>query len=149
MWQFLQNSQLFLILSLQLSFYKSVLATICVADEPSCVCDALKKVVTCNPTDSHNKITTIPSKIPASVTSLTLDHHAIKDLSGPLSEMSNLKYLSLADNQIDTILYDVFDNMDELQFLKLSHNQLTSLDDDVFEWNPLKLEEIDLRRFSN
>ena len=85
----------------------------------------------------------IPSTIPETVTSLYLSSNNIKKIE-QIGDLTNLIYLNLDSNQIDSIQFDVFDNMDSLQRLVLSNNNLSSLDDDTFEWNPLRLEIIDL-----
>lgn len=119
----------------------STLANNCVSKAPTCVCDQDNTIISCNQRDT--KLDKVPKEIPKSVSSLYLDSNNLEDLSG-LGDLDNLKFLSVSHNKIESIEYDVFDNMDSLQTLKLSHNQLKSLDDDVFEWNPLKLEIIDL-----
>ena len=51
-----------------------------------------------------------------------------------------LTYLSLANNHLESVHFDTFDNLDELKTLVLSNNSISRITDDIFEWNPLKLE---------
>lgn len=104
-----------------------------------CKCDSEGKVIDCR----EKKMSKIPSTIPETVTSLYLSSNNIKKIE-QIGDLTNLIYLNLDSNQIDSIQFDVFDNMDSLQRLVLSNNNLSSLDDDTFEWNPLRLEIIDL-----
>ena len=104
-----------------------------------CVCDDALEVIDCK----NQGLKKVPTGIPESAQTLYLDDNELTILSD-LGDLSNLRMLSVTNNKLKNIQFDVFDNMDNLQVLKLGRNQLNSLDDDVFEWNPLKLEVIDL-----
>ena len=105
----------------------------------NCSCDRNSEVINCQ----DGKFEIVPQNVPITARNLNLNNNKISELTD-FGDLSNLISLSVENNNLNKIHFDVFDNMDNLQILKLKNNALKSLDDDVFEWNPLKLEVIDL-----
>jgi len=87
-----------------------------------------------------------------SITQLTLDGNDFGtdnengDKLDDIGELTKLRKLSIQDSNIKQLTYDLFDNLDDLIVLKLARNKIVSVDDDTFEWNPLKLEIVDMSK---
>ncbi|XP_076800898.1 uncharacterized protein LOC143445580 isoform X1 [Clavelina lepadiformis] len=99
---------------------------------------------TCSPglydcrVQKHTKIMKI---IEDDIRSIDLSGNLIENVT-TIPEAAGLQYLNLANNKINALSYDAFDNLDELATLILSNNSLERITDDIFEWNPLKLEKL-------
>ena len=113
----------------------------------NCRCDSSYEVINC----SNKDLTKLPTglvNLQDTVTQLTLDGNNFEDEDGDIlddiGDLTKLRKLSVQNSKIKVLTYDLFDNLDDLIVLKLARNQIISVDDDTFEWNPLKLEIVDM-----
>ena len=117
----------------------------CIPSAPSCRCDSTKEIIDC----SDASLTQNPEDIPNTVRDLTLSGNNFSDDQGDdlesVGDLTHLRQLTIERSNIKTLSFDLFDNLDDLLVLKLGENNIESIDDDTFEWNPLKLETLELQ----
>lgn len=97
-----------------------------------CTCkhsfDRTKNYVNC----SNRYLTKIPSNLPYSTTHLNLDNNQLKRLDKNLTTLTKLKYLSLANNRLQSLTNDEFSTLIHIEDLDLSSNQIQTIHSRTF-----------------
>nr|ABB21171.1 variable lymphocyte receptor A [Eptatretus stoutii] len=102
----------------------------CKKDGGVCTCNDQTKNVDC----SSKGLTAIPSNIPLETTQLRLNLNSLSKLSPTaFHNLNKLTYLSLGNNQLQTLPAGVFDHLVNLDKLRLDYNQLKSLPPKIFD----------------
>nr|ABB21048.1 variable lymphocyte receptor A [Eptatretus burgeri] len=103
---------------------------LCKKDGGVCSCNNNKNSVDC----SNKKLTAIPINIPTDTENLKLNYNKLSSIHHTAFHgLKELTYLSLDNNQLQTLPAGVFNHLVELDRLDLNYNQLKSLPSKIFD----------------
>jgi hypothetical protein len=81
---------------------------------------------------SNRQLKQIPSDIPQSTTHLYLNNNQINSIENNLTYLTNLKYLSLANNHLEDLSTEEFSTMIKIESLDLSSNYIENIEQKTF-----------------